>query len=68
MDVQMKSGQLRTKIESEQQESILQQEMIQMEIQKIVQKIRVKGSQIHEAQLKYDHLFNENNTLINSVR
>ena len=47
MDVQMKAGQLRTKIENQQQESILQQQKLQVEIQKVLQKIRIKGSQIH---------------------
>lgn len=39
-----------------------------MEIQKAVQKIRVKGSQLHEAQLKLDILSAENNNLLNSLR
>lgn len=47
MDVQLKAGQLRTKIDNEQQEAMIQQEKLQLEIQKAIQKIRVKGSQIH---------------------
>lgn len=66
MDVQMKTGQLRTKIENQQQDAIIQQEKIQVEIQKVLQRIRVKGSQIHEAQTKYDFLCNENVNLINN--
>ncbi len=41
---------------------------MQLEIQKAVQKIRVKGSQLHEAQLKFDILAAENNNLLNNLR
>lgn len=58
MDAQLKTAQLRGKIESEQQEAALGQEKLQLEIQKAIQKIRVKGSQLHEAQLRYDVLQN----------
>lgn len=33
----------------------------------MVQKIRVKGSQLHEAQLKFDFLSKENVNLINNI-
>lgn len=68
MDVQMKTAQLRGKIDNEQQEALLGQEKLQLEIQKAIQKIRVKGSQLHEAQLRYDILQNENVNLLNSLR
>lgn len=68
MDVQMKTGQLRTKIENEQQEAIIQQQKVELQIQKMLQKIRVKGSQINEAQTKFDFLTNENINLINNLR
>jgi hypothetical protein len=58
MDAQLKTAQLRGKIEGEQQEAALGQEKLQLEIQKAIQKIRVKGSQLHEAQLRYDVLQN----------
>lgn len=68
MEVQLKAGQLRGKIESEQQEAIIQQQKIELQIQKVIQKIRVKGSQMHQAQLKLDFLSNENVNLINNLR
>lgn len=58
MEVQLKTGQLRNKIDNEQQEAVIQQEKVQLEIQKALQKLRVKGSQIHETQLKFDMLTN----------
>lgn len=67
LDVQLKAGQLRGKIQSEQQQSMIHQQKLQLQIQKVVQRIRVKGSQIHEAQLKFDFLSNENVNLINSI-
>ena len=39
-----------------------------MEIQKAIQKIRVKGSQMHQAQLRLDALASENTSLINNLR
>lgn len=47
MDVQLKTAQLRAKIDGEQQEAVLAQEKLQLEVQKAIQKIRVKGSQLH---------------------
>ena len=41
---------------------------MQLEIQKAIQKIRVKGSQLHEAQLRYDVLQNEATNGINTLR
>jgi hypothetical protein len=46
----------------------MQQEKVQLEIQKAIQKIRVKGSQLHEAQLRLDSLAAENGSLINGLR
>jgi hypothetical protein len=39
-----------------------------LEVQKAIQKIRVKGSQLHEAQLRFDILQGEHTALINNLR
>ena len=68
MDVQIRTADLRTKIENQHQEAEVYRNKVQTEIEKVMEKIKLRAAQIKKAQVKMDSLTSENSMVLSQLK